>query len=134
VASHAFEEHTGEVRLRLDAATLGELFAEAARALAELVGTPAAEPPGPWRPIAVDGRDRDALLVAWLDELIARTEIDHLRYADVVLDELTPQRLAARIRGTPIAEPRTAVKAATLHGLRIETGPRGATATVVLDV
>lgn len=35
-ASHAFEEDAGEIRLRLDAPTLPELFAEAGGALAEL--------------------------------------------------------------------------------------------------
>ena len=34
--SHAFEEHTSEVRLVLRAATWAELFEEAGRALAEL--------------------------------------------------------------------------------------------------
>lgn len=134
MATHAFQEHTGEVRLRIEAASIQELFVEAARALAELVGTPSHEVPRVWRHVTVDARDREALLIAWLDELIARTEIDQLRYGEVAIDELTPQRLRARIRGLPIAEPRTAVKAATLHGVRIDSGPDGASATVVLDV
>lgn len=134
MATHAFQDHTGEVRLRIEAASIEELFVEAARALAELVGTPSDELPREWRHVTVDARDREALLVAWLDELIARTEIDQLRYEEVAIDELTPQRLRARIRGLPIAEPRTSVKAATLHGVRVDSGPDGASATVVLDV
>jgi len=134
MGTHAFQEHVGEVQLRIEAASLEELFAEAARALAELIGTPSDEPSGPWREVTVDARDREALLVAWLDELIARTEIDGLRYAEVVVEGLTAHELRARIRGVPIAESRTAVKAATLHDIRIDSGPGGVSATVVLDV
>lgn len=135
MASHVFEQHTSDVQIRLDAPTLAELFAEAARALAELVAAPAPDAtPGPWREIFLDARDRDALLVAWLNELIARTEIDHQLYADVLIDDLVATRLHARIRGVPIGEPRTAVKAATMHGLRTTVGPSGASGTVILDV
>jgi SHS2 domain-containing protein len=134
MASHAFEQHTGEVKVRVDAASLAELFAEAARALAELMGVPSADPPGAWQRVDLTARDGEALLVAWLNELIARTEIDHLRYADVAIDDVTAQRLVARIRGVPFHETRTAVKAATLHGLRIDAGPGGASATLILDV
>jgi SHS2 domain-containing protein len=134
MASHAFEQHTGEVKVRLDAANVAELFAEAARALCELLGVAADEAPGAWLQVTATGRDHEALLVAWLNELVARTEIDHALYRDVVIDDVTETRLAARIRGVPFRETRTAVKAATLHGLRIASGPSGASATVVLDV
>ncbi|MBS1117791.1 MAG: hypothetical protein H6Q90_19 [Deltaproteobacteria bacterium] len=134
MASHALQDHTGEVELLIDGATVNDVFVEAARALADLIGTPAGGLPGEWRAVTIHARDREALLVAWLDELIARTEIDRLRYADVSIDELTPQRLRARVRGTPIGESRTAVKAATLHRIRVDSGPDGASATVVLDV
>lgn len=133
-SSHAFEQHTGEVKIRLEGATLAELFTEAARALCELLGRPTTDPPGAWQRVTVSGRDREALLVAWLNELIARTEIDHLLYTEVAIDDLTSTRLDARIRGVPFAETRTAVKAATLHGLQIASSPTGTTATVILDV
>jgi SHS2 domain-containing protein len=134
MASHAFEQHTGEVKVRVDASNPSELFVEAARALAELLGRPRDEPPGEWRHVTATGRDREALLVAWLNELVARTEIDHLLYRDVAIEMLSSTRLDARIRGVPFRETRTAVKAATLHGLRIASGPGGISATIVLDV
>lgn len=134
MGSHAFEEHTGEIQVRIDGAGLAELFAEAARALAELMGSPQRVPPGAWQRVTLAARDPEALLVAWLNELIGRTEIDHLLYVDAVVDDVTERRLTARIRGAPIGETRTAVKAATLHGLRIGPGPIGISATLVLDV
>ena len=134
VTSHAFEQHTGEVKVRLQAPHLSELFVEAARALCELLGVPSTDPPTEWQRVTVIARDRDALLVAWLNELIARTEIDHRFYREVMIHDLTEQRLDASIRGVPVRETRTAVKAATFHGLRIAVGPAGASATIVLDV
>jgi SHS2 domain-containing protein len=134
MASHAFEQHTGEIKIRIDAADLSELFAEAARALLELMGTASEESPGEWQRVNATGRDRETLLVAWLNALIARTEIDHVRYRDVVIDDLTSTRIDASIRGVPFRETRTAVKAATMHGLRVASGPGGASATIILDV
>lgn len=134
MASHAFEQHTGEVKVRIDAASHAELFAEAARALADLLGVATDETPSEWQRVTVSGRDHEALLVAWLNELVARVEIDHLLYRDVAIDDLTSTRLVGRIRGVPFRETRTAVKAATMHGLQFTTGPRGTSATVILDV
>jgi SHS2 domain-containing protein len=131
--SHELIPHTGEIQVRVEAASLAELFAEAARALAEIMGVAAGEAGG-WQPVSLEARDREALLVAWLDELIARTEIEHLLHTDVVIDELSDRRLRARVRGSPIAETRTAVKAATFHRLRIEVGDGIARATITLDV
>jgi SHS2 domain-containing protein len=134
MASHSFEQHTGEVKVRLEAASLAELFVEAARALCDILGRPEDEKLGVWHRTTVTGRDHEALLVAWLNELIALAEIEGRLYCDVAIDDLTGTRLDARIRGALFRETRTAVKAATLHGLRIETGPAGASATIILDV
>jgi len=134
MGSHAFEQHTGEVKIRLAAKNLGELFSEAARALCDLLGVAETAPEGGWKRVSVTGRDHEALLVAWLNELVARTEIDHLLYREIAIRDLTATRLDAEIRGVEFAETRTAVKAATLHGLHITSDPHGVSATVILDV
>ena len=135
MSSHVFEQHPSDVQIRLEAPTPAGLFEQAAAALAELIGAPVPRAVlGPWRTIMLEARDLEALLVAWLNELVARTELDQRLYVEVALDELGPTRLRARVRGAPIRELRTAVKAATMHGLRVEAGPRGAVATVILDV
>ena len=132
--SHALLPHTGEVRIRLEAGSPAELFTEAARALAELIAEPGRGPPGPWRHVELEARDREALLVAWLDELIARTELDDLVYGDARILELTDHRVRAQVRGARIAALRTAVKAATLHQLHIDQDREAVRATVTLDV
>jgi SHS2 domain-containing protein len=134
-AAHAFEEHTGEVRLRVEADDLAALFIEAGRALGELMG--GAEPPqasAPREPVELRARDRAALLVAWLDELIFFTEKTGLIYDQLEIQKIDDQQLLATIRGGRMTEPRVPVKAATLHQLRIEEHDGRLSARVVLDV
>jgi SHS2 domain-containing protein len=135
--SHTFEEHTGELRLRLDAPTIEGVFVEAARALAELaVGSderlPEAE--GEPEPVRLESVDREALLVDWLNELIFRTEIDGKAYVDCRLGQIDERSLEATIRGASHPELRPLVKAATLHGVQFTENPHGYSVTVILDI
>jgi SHS2 domain-containing protein len=133
---HAFEEHTGEVLLRLSAKTLAELFAEAGTALAELMAGDD-EPfsaDGEAESVVVEARDRDALLVAWINELIYRSETRKRVYTEFAIETASEQVLRGRIRGFVPTHLRTPVKAATLHRLRVEHDEHGYRAEVVLDV
>lgn len=128
-------EHRGEVRLRLHAATPGGLAAVAGRALAELeVGQ---ESPGgatEWRDLQVSGRDFEAVLVNWLNELIYLAEAERWVAVEFRVVAVTETGLAMRVRGVRVDTAPSAVKAATFHGLRVERAPGGVTADIVLDV
>ncbi|MBI2896568.1 MAG: archease [Deltaproteobacteria bacterium] len=113
---------------------MAELFAEAGRALAEVMGQPGAPSRMEPQRIAVQASDREALLVEWLNELVFRSERTGELFPDLTVDEITDRALRATIRGSEVRESRSQVKAATFHALRIEEGPTGLTATVVLDV
>lgn len=132
---HAFEEHIGEVRLRLRAGSLAALFEEAARALAELMCSERAEPDGAEVPVRVEARDREALLVAWIDELVFLSETLERVWTEVRIERLVETQLVATVHGFEPTALRTQVKAATLHDLHVgETSGGGYEATVVLDV
>ncbi len=133
-ASHVFEEHTGEVQLRIEAADLRELFAEAGRALAELMVDRLPGELDTTEAVAVSALDREGLLVEWLNEIVFRSETRKKVYTRFEIQELSDKELRATIRGAAATELRTAVKAATMHRLRILERPGGYTATVVLDV
>lgn len=135
-ATHRFEAHTAEVLLAVEAPTLAELYAEAGRALAELLADePAAVVLGEPEPLAVQAADREALLVALLDELVFRAETTGRVYPVVEVDAVSDRALAATVRGGTPATWRTAVKAATWHRLRVAAQADGTfAATVVLDV
>jgi SHS2 domain-containing protein len=133
-ASHALEEHTGELALRIEAPTLPELFEEAGRALAESMR--AENGPGLEHEerVTATAADREALLVAWLNELVYRAEVNRVLPGGFRIERLSDQRLEAVVRGRRFERLRNPVKAATYHGLSITQGAHGLVATVVLDV
>jgi SHS2 domain-containing protein len=135
-ASHVLVDHTGEVELRLRAPTLSALFVEAGRAVAELMLGEDREPaPGaPVESVVVQAPDRDALLVAWIDELVYRADTRKTVFTRFAITHITATELAADLRGVPEPTLKTAIKAATYHRLSITDHDGGVTATVVLDV
>lgn len=119
----------------LDAPDLPSLFSQAARGLAELmVERPEAIVAQEPLEVTVEGRDAEALLVSWLDELIYQTEVTGKVYPVVERIELQEGKLSARVLGGPPEAFKTSVKAATFHGLSIEETEEGTRAAVVLDV
>jgi SHS2 domain-containing protein len=135
-STHEFIEHTGEVQLRIRAANGSELFAEAGRALALLLArgqSPGAVGAG-WRRVELAAPDRGALLVDWLNELIYLAESERVVPTGFEVARLTETGLEARFRVAPVEESPTLVKAATLHGVRVEAVKGGIEADVILDV
>lgn len=121
--------------MKIDAETLPALFEEAARGLADLLAEDAGGPPTrPAEHVVLSSGDRDALLVDWLNELVYRGEVDKCVYADVKVDRVDERGLEATIRGRQPHAPRTAVKAATWHRLKVRSKNGGFEASVVLDV
>jgi SHS2 domain-containing protein len=134
-ASHAFEEHTGEARVRLRATSLQALFEEAARAIAELMCSRHNGSPGEPVRVRVHAPDRDALLAAWIDELLFLSETRKRVWTAARVEHLTDTELRAVVRGVSPGILRTQVKAATLHDLHIvETRPGSFETSLVLDV
>lgn len=132
---HSFEEHRSELEVRIDAPSLKELFAEAGRALAEVMRGTALQPPRGWsEEVVVSAADRAALLVEWLNELVLRSEISKVLFTRFEITHLSDRRLVAAIRGTRVERLRNPVKAATYHGLSISERAGGVTARVILDV
>ncbi|HEY7193687.1 MAG TPA: archease [Gemmatimonadales bacterium] len=128
-------EHTAEVCVHVRAPSLGELAAEAGRALARLeLATPTPSPSGPSREIEVWATDRAALLVDWLNELIYLAETERWVAAEFDVLEASDTGVRMRARGVPVAEGPARVKAATFAGLEIRPIPGGLEAEIVLDV
>jgi SHS2 domain-containing protein len=130
------DEHTGEVRLRLRGTSLSGLFEEAARALAELMlERPSDRAPSHVQSVEVHAPDREALLAAWIDELVFLSETRKLVWVDARVEQITDTELHALARGVEPVALRTQVKAATLHDLSIREAEAGILeATMVLDV
>ena len=131
-------DHTADIGLRIVAATLEELFVDAARGLTSLL----VENLDDVRPtvsetIQLAGTETDYLLFDWLNELLFRFETRGLlfREFDVRLDA---RGLEATIRGEPCDRSRHQlaheVKAITYHGLFVEQTDSGWRVELVLDI
>ena len=135
IPTHSFEEHTGEVLLRVVAPSLPQLFVEAGLALADLMAeqrAPSSRESA--ETVAIRASDREALLVEWLNELIFRAETQQKIYDHIHITRLSDNELRGQIRGAFPERLRTSVKAATFHRLKIQPEVNGYSATVVLDV
>ncbi len=133
-ARHSFEEHTSELKLRVEASTAAGLFEEAGRALVELMGGE-----GRSRDLDVEevvvlsSPDREALFVNWLNELILRAEVSHVLFGEFQVDRASDRELVARVFGWRVARLWNPVKAATFHELAVRESTGGHEATVILD-
>jgi SHS2 domain-containing protein len=131
-------EHTADIGLRLRAATLDLLFAEAGRALMGLLFQEGGEVfPVLNHTVQLESADRNTLLVDWLNELLYLASARHLVFVQFDV-RLTDNRLVAQIRGetadparhTPDHE----IKAITYHKLKVEQEGQGWMAEVILDI
>jgi SHS2 domain-containing protein len=128
-------EHRSEIVLRLGAASLADLLAEAGRALGGLLLAGGARVPGgPDREIRLPARDPPALLVDWLNELIFLAETERWVGLEFVIRRADEHGVEASVSGMSLEEAPCRVKAATMHGLSIAPTADGLEAEVLLDV
>lgn len=131
-------EHTADLGLRIRAADLNTLFAEAAEALFSVLVEDSSiiEPAREWI-IALNGDDREYLLFDWLKELLYRFDVEHLllsRFAVEVGDDGLKARVCGEAFDRSLHELAHEVKAITYHGLRVEENEDGWLAEVIVDI
>ena len=131
-------DHTADIGLRIVAATLEELFVDAARGLMSLlVENIEVVQPTLTETIQLGSTEVDYLLFDWLNELLYTFESERLLLAEFKV-ELDPDGLRATARGEPMDLDRHRmeheVKAITYHGLRVEEDADGWIAEVIVDI
>ena len=124
----------------LEGDDLNDLFATAARALAELMVDPDTLPLTVTRSVALSADTLDLLFYDWLAELIFRKDRDGEVFPRARLDvrEGAPASLTAALEGGVIDPARTGLradaKAVTFHQFRLERAAGGWRARVVIDI
>jgi SHS2 domain-containing protein len=119
---------------------LGDLFATAARAVAEVMVDPVTVAPEVERTVTLHAPSLDLLLFDWLGELIYLKDSEQLVFttAEVEVEQASPCRLTAHVRGGRLDRPGTAwradVKAVTFHLFEIRPHGSGWRARVVVDI
>ena len=91
-------------------------------------------PGGEVRDFTVQGPDRAAILVEWLNELVYLCEVHQWLPVEMDIEEASEDEVHIRARGVDLAQPFVLVKAATLHNAEIREGPDGLEGEVTLDV
>jgi protein archease len=128
-------EHPADVKLRARGATLQELFTNAAAGMMTyLFGEGIAERKAEQtQTIAIEGRDREALLVDFLSELLYRATSQYRAYVDFSVREMTDRKIVVAAGVVP-AQATDDIKAVTHHELAVRRQGDHWEATVVLDI
>jgi SHS2 domain-containing protein len=137
---HHFDtfEHAADIGLAARGATLEELFTNAAMGLVDLMVEPAGLQDAIRLEVNVRATDRDALLVAWLNELLYLLDSQRFLPRRCLITRMTGTELDAELWGDHVDPGRHSlrrlVKAATYHGLQISRHDHGWESRVILDL
>jgi SHS2 domain-containing protein len=131
-------EHTADLGLRVRAADLDTLFAEAAACLfSAIVEDPDTVRPAQRIDVRIEGAEREYLLFDWLRELLYRFDSRHLLLCRFEA-RVGEGGLEGSAWGEPFDPGRHAlaheVKAVTYHGLKVERTADGWLAEVIVDI
>jgi SHS2 domain-containing protein len=131
-------EHTADIGFEAFGSTREETFANAARALMDLMVDLDAIDPGEDIIVRIEGADPESLLVNWLSELLYLHDAEGWLFRDFEIQNLRDDSLVAIARGEKFQRSRhqvkLQVKAITYHQLALERTPEGWRAQVYVDI
>ena len=126
---YEYLEHTGDIGIRAYGATLEELFINAALGLLEAIADLSTVGTTTQTEIEVAAESLEELMVAWLDELNFRHEVEEVFFQRVEIQAISeaPYRLTAIAYGEPVDFAKhivyTEIKSITYHQLIVECTP-----------
>jgi SHS2 domain-containing protein len=131
-------EHTADIGFEAFGTTRREVFANAGRALTNLMVDLEAIVPREELPLRAGASDMPSLLVNWLSEILYRFDAEGWLFRDFEFDELTEHSLAVMARGEKFDRRRhqvkLLVKAVTYHQLELKETEEGWRAQVYVDI
>jgi SHS2 domain-containing protein len=130
--------HTGDLGMTVRGQDRIDLFEQAGWAFFDLLVDARKIEPEKSIEVSVEAPDREALLVAWLGELLVLFETRKIVLGKFEIKTLTDKALTAIAWGEPFQREKhrfkQAVKAVTYHQLRIWETPKGWRARVIVDI
>lgn len=141
IEGYTYLDHTGDLGIRAYSRTLKQLFIHAAQGLLESIADPSTIDEVIQIEIEVSAGSLEDLMVAWLDELNFRHEVEELFFKRVEIRRLSeqPPALSAVACGEPVDFTKhvvyTEIKSVTYHQLLVEQRLDGSwVAQVVFDL
>lgn len=135
---HRLLPHTADTRLQITADSLEELFRGALEGLSEIMKhgvTKGSSDASIVTEVDVSSIDTTALLVDFLNNLLAKDIIEKVAFFDIVELELKNTRAVARVRGITADSFDEDIKAVTYHGAQIQQEKDGGyKVELVLDI
>lgn len=138
---YTYLDHTGDLGIRAYGRTLKQLFTHAAQGLLESIADPSAIDEETKVDVEVSAGSLEDLMVAWLDELNFRHEVEELFFRRVEIQRFCEQPLM--LTAVAYGEPKdftkhivyTEIKSVTYHQLLVEQGLDGSwVAQVIFDL
>ncbi len=130
--------HTADVRLRVEASSVAELFVEAMRGMMEIVLPGFCTQTFPRcrlveQNLAVQSVDQSALLIDFLSEVLYWSQVQHAVFCAVQFQQLDQVSLQAKIEGCEVEQAfEEDIKAVTYHESFIRQNASGRWETVVV--
>lgn len=130
---HEFIEHTADVRMHVEGSTQEDLFIAALEGMAALmvpesVGAPAEQS----ALITLTSVDITALLVDFLNEVLAQSQTHYVVYTRVHFTRLSPTSLEATVHGHSVSSFDEDIKAVTYHEADVHTNAAGNLETMIV--
>lgn len=134
--SYFFLEHTADLRMRVEAKTLEELFRDAMLGMVNIIKPEIKlDSPKIARTISLNAPDATVLLVNFLNELLSYIHTEHEAYRNIKFHLLTQNSLNAELSGYSIRSFSKDIKAVTYHEAEVKQDQRGVWHTnIVFDV
>jgi SHS2 domain-containing protein len=127
-------EHTADRALKVWGRKLPDLFVGAARGLYSLMANLDGLVATGWREVRLEARDRESLLVEWLNELLFLTEMEGLLFVDSRIESLSGTQLMARAGCVVAPVTKAHIKATTFHNLELVQDEGGWSTVITFDV
>ncbi|MBU1888018.1 MAG: archease [Candidatus Omnitrophica bacterium] len=136
-------EHTADVGLRANGATLKELFQNASRGMFAIISGSGQRDnltPDIQKTIQIkkEVEGLEELLVDWLSELLYIFSKENILFKVFEVHELNNSGIKGEVCGARIVPSRTIIqteiKAVTFHGLRIQENAQGFSCSIIFDV
>ncbi len=133
------QEHTTDIRLKLEASTLVELFMVAVEGMAAIIkhdsNNHASVGSEIHKKISITSQDNVALLIDFLSDVLSESHFEYVIFTRVEISELTNKTLSAIVYGYPVESFDEDIKAVTYHeAYVIQNASGGYESQVIFDI